>query len=126
MSSFRYVAVAAAVLAGTAAANAQTTIITQEPAPPRAVITTEPTVQLSPVQRQTIYRTIKRERVAAPAPRVEYRVGARVPEGVQLYSVPEAVAVEVPAVKQYKYMVVNDQVVLVDPVTSEVVAEIAD
>ena len=39
---------------------------------------------------------------------------------------PEAVAVEVPAVKQYKYMVVNDQVVLVDPVTSEVVAEIAD
>ena len=126
MASFRYAAVAAARLAGTAAVNAQTTIITQEPAQPRAVITTQPTIQLSPVQRQTIYRTITRERVAAPAPRVEYRIGARVPAGVQLYSVPEAVAVEVPAVKRYKYMVVNDQVVLVDPATSEVVAEIAD
>ena len=87
MASFRYAAVAAALLAGTAAVNAQTTIITQEPAQPRAVITTQPTIQLSPVQRQTIYRTITRERVAAPAPRVEYRIGARVPAGVQLYSV---------------------------------------
>ena len=41
----------------------------------------------------------------------------------QLYSVPQAVAVEVPAIQSYKYMVVNDRVVLVDPATSEVVAE---
>ena len=87
---------------------------------------TPPSLSATAAPSDPWYRTITRERVAAPAPRVEYRVGARVPEGVQLYSVPEAVAVEVPAVKQYKYMVVNDQVVLVDPVTSEVVAEIAD
>jgi hypothetical protein len=49
-----------------------------------------------------------------------------VPESVQLYSVPQEVAVAVPQVRRYKYMVVNHQVVLVDPATSEVVAELAD
>ena len=62
----------------------------------------------------------------APPPTVAYRVGTRVPETVTLYPVPETVVAEVPAVKRYKYMVVNGQVVLVDPVTSEVVAEVAD
>jgi hypothetical protein len=32
----------------------------------------------------------------------------------------------VPAVRTYKYMVVNHRVVLVDPATSEVVADLAD
>jgi len=81
-------------------------------------------LQLTPVQRQTIYRTIVRE-AAVPPPTIEYRVGARVPDGVQLYSVPQSVAVEVPVVKAYKYMVVNNHVVLVDPATSQVVAEFA-
>jgi len=44
---------------------------------------------------------------------------------VQLYSIPESVGVEVPAVKTYKYMVVNNRVVLVDPATSQVVAAFA-
>ena len=34
---------------------------------------------------------------------------------------PETVITEVPAVKRYRYMHVNNQVVLVDPDTSEVV-----
>jgi Protein of unknown function (DUF1236). len=127
MSYFRQAAIGAALLASAGVANAQTTIITREPAQTRTVVTTEQPLQLTPVQRQTIYRTIVRERVAAPPPpTVEYRVGTRVPSSVQLYSVPQAVAVEVPAIKRYKYMMVNDQVVLVDPATSEVVAELAD
>ena len=81
---------------------------------------------LTPVQRQTIYRTIVRERVSPARPTVEYRVGTRVPESVQLYSVPQEIAVEVPAIRSYKYMVVNDRVVLIDPATSEVVAELAE
>jgi len=36
--------------------------------------------------------------------------------------VPDAVAVEVPEIRQYRYMTVNGCVVLVDPATSEVVA----
>jgi hypothetical protein len=91
----------------------------------RTVVTTEP-LQLTPVQRQTVYRTIVRERVQPAQPSVEYRVGMRVPQTAHLYIVPEPVAVEVPSVRPYRYMVVNNRVVLVDPATSEVVAELTD
>jgi hypothetical protein len=84
-------------------------------------------LQLTPVQRQTIYRTIVQQPVVeAPPPTVEYRVGMRVPANTQLYAVPQTVIAEVPAVRSYKYMVVNHRVVLIDPATSEVVAELAD
>jgi hypothetical protein len=126
MTHIRHAAIAAALIAGTTAAHAQTTVITREPVQTRTIVTTEP-LQLTPVQRQTIYRTIVRERVApAPPAAVEYRVGSRVPAQTRLYEVPDTVAVEVPAVRQYKYMTVNGHVVLVDPATSEVVAELAD
>jgi hypothetical protein len=125
MTHYRHAAIAAALLAGASAASAQTTIITREPVESRTVVRTE-SLQLTPVQRRTIYRTIVRERVSPARPTVEYRVGTRVPESVRLYSVPQEVAVEVPAIQSYKYMVVNDRVVLVDPATSEVVAELID
>ena len=119
-------AIAAALLAGTTAANAQTTVITCEPVQTQTVVTTEAPLRLTPVQRRTIYRTIVRERVAPAEPTVEYRVGTRVPQTAQLYAVPQEVAVEVPAVKTYRYMMVNNRVVLVDPATSEVVDEFID
>jgi hypothetical protein len=130
MTQFRqaaiYAASAAALIAGISSATAQTTVITREPVQSQAVVTTTQPLQLTPTQRQTVYRTIVRERVAPAQPTVSYRVGMRVPETTQLYSVPDTVAVEVPAVRSYKYMMVNDRVVLVDPATSEVVGELAD
>jgi hypothetical protein len=126
MIDFRHAVVAAALLVGAGAASAQTTIVAPAPATSgTAVVITGP-VQLTPVQRQTVYRTIVRERVNPTPPTVSYEVGTRVPGYVQLYSVPESVAVEVPAVRTYKYMMVNGRVVLVDPATSEVVAELSD
>jgi len=125
MTYFRHAAIVAAALAGATTASAQTTIITREPAESRTVVTTEP-LELTPVQRRTIYRTIVRERMAPAEPTIEYRVGARVPGGVRLYPVPQEVAVEVPAIRSYKYMVVNNRVVLVDPATSQVVEEVVD
>ena len=125
MTHFRHAAIMTGLLAGVGGANAQTTVITREPVESRTVVTSGP-VQLTPVQRQTIYRTIVRERVAPAPPTVEYRVGVRVPESVQLYSVPQEVAVEVPAIRAYKYMVVNNRVVLIDPATSQVVAEVVE
>jgi hypothetical protein len=104
MTYFRHAALAAALLAGVGSASAQTTVITREPVESRTVVTTQP-LELTPVQRQTIYRTIVREPVEA---------------------VPQDVAVEVPAVRSYRYMRVNNRVVLVDPVTSEVVADFGD
>lgn len=127
----RYAIIAAAIAAAGGTAYAQTTVITREPAQTRTIVTTQPQtvvttepLQLSPVQRQTIYRTIVREHVEAAPPTVEYGVGARVPQTVHLYDVPQSVAVEVPAVRTYKYMVVNGRVVLVDPATSVVVGEL--
>jgi len=125
MTYFRHAAIVAAVVAGATAASAQTTVITREPVESRTVVTTEP-LELTPVQRRTIYRTIVRERVAPAEPTIEYRVGARLPDSVRLYSVPREVAVEVPAIRSYKYMVVNNRVVLVDPATSQVVEEVVD
>lgn len=126
MTQFRQIAIVAALIASATTAHAQTTVITREPVQTQTVVTEEP-LTLTPVQRRTIYRTIVRERVApAPPPVVEYRVGTRVPASVELYPVPETVAVEVPAIRRYKYMTVNDRVVLVDPRTSQVVAEVVD
>ena len=130
MTQFRqaaiYAASAAALIAGLSSAAAQTTIITREPVPSQTIVTTTQPLQLTPAQRQTVYRTIVRERAVPAHPTVTYHVGMRVPETAQLYSVPDTVAVEVPAVRSYKYMMVNDRVVLVDPATSEVVGELAD
>ena len=125
MTHFRHAAIVAALVAGATTASAQTTIITRDPVQSRTVVTTEP-LQLTPVQRRTIYRTIVRERVVPAEPTIEYRVGARVPERARLYSVPREVAVEVPEIQSYKYMVVNNRVVLVDPATSQVVDEFVD
>jgi hypothetical protein len=83
-------------------------------------------VELTPAQRTTVYRTIVREQVAAPTVGTELRIGTRVPETVQLQAVPDAVAVEVPAIRTYRYMVINNRVLLVDPATSTVVAELAE
>lgn len=125
MTHFRHAAIAAALLAGVGGASAQTTVITREPVETQTVVTTQP-LALTPVQRHTIYRTIVREPVQTLPPTVEYRVGSRVPEGARLYEVPREVAVEVPAIRRYRYMHVNNRVVLVDPATSEVVADFDD
>ena len=128
MTRFRYAAIAAALLAGATSAQAQTTVITREPVqavPGETVVTTEP-LRLTPVQRHAIYRTIVRERVAPAEPTIEYRVGTRVPAATRLYTVPDTVAVERPAVRSYRYMMVNNRVVLVDPATSEVVDEVIE
>ena len=126
------------MLAATAA-QAQTVIYTQ-PAPPAAVVTAPPAVVtadplvLTPVQRRVIYRTIVQQPVpqrqvtfgAAPPPVVEYRVGAQVPASTTLYPVPREVVTEVPAVGNYRYTVVNNRAWLVDPMTHEIVAEVAE
>ncbi len=125
MTQFRHTAVIAMLLVGAGAANAQTTVITREPVETQTIVTERP-LALTPVQRQTIYRTIVREPVQSVTPTVEYRVGMRVPPSARLYEVPQSVAVEVPSVRTYRYMRVNDRVVLVDPATSEVVADFAD
>jgi len=108
---------AAVLLMVAGAASAQTTIIERETP---SVLARE-RVELTPAQRTTIYRTITRERVGAVPDAVDVRLGARVPRTVELREMPTTVVQEIPDVRRYRYMVVNNQVLLVDPATSEVI-----
>jgi len=125
MRSTFYCAVAAAVLAAAGPVSAQTTIIERDgPAVierDAPVVVTRERVVLTPAQRTTIYRTVTRERVTVPPETVDVRVGARLPRTVELGEIPASVIEEVPAVRRYRYMVVNNEVLLVDPATSEVI-----
>jgi Protein of unknown function (DUF1236) len=57
-----------------------------------------------------------------PAP---FAIGARIPQSVPLYAVPEPVALRIPAAAPYSYAFVDNRVFLVDPATDVIVAEIA-
>jgi hypothetical protein len=51
-------------------------------------------------------------------------VGARIPQSVPLYAVPEPVAARIPAAAPYSYALIDDRVFLVDPATGVILAEI--
>jgi hypothetical protein len=71
------------------------------------------------------YVPAPRERiVTAPADAYAYAVGSRVPATVRLAPIPPALVAEVPAVRPYRYMRYFDRVLLIDPVTSVVVADV--
>ena len=123
---------------------------------PRAYepVVTAPPLALTPAQRTTIYRTIipqgrgrgpivrerivtesvaavapvARERIVNPpaASAYAYTVGSRVGDAYALAPMPRAVAATVPAVRSYRYMVINNRLLLVDPATGIVVAEVND
>jgi len=55
-----------------------------------------------------------------------YAVGSRVGDAYALAPMPQSVAARVPAVRSYRYMVINNRLLLVDPATGIVVAEVND
>lgn len=120
-SSMKALLLGATLLSVPAAAMAQTTTITTTTRTERGPVV------LTPDQSTTVYRRVIREdRVAPRGPVVEYRVGTRVPREVELRTFDDDVYVEAPDLRRYRYVHVNNQLVLVDPETSEVVQIIAD
>jgi hypothetical protein len=85
-------------------------------------------VNLSTEQRTKITSTIKsRSTEYRPVTNVNFSisVGARVPRsGVTLYTLPTEVVAVYPAWRGYKFILVNDEIVVVDPNTFEIVAVI--
>jgi uncharacterized protein DUF1236 len=55
---------------------------------------------------------------------IDLTVGSRVPATVPIYALPETLARQVPAARPYRYVIVDDRVLLVDPLTNVVVAEL--
>jgi hypothetical protein len=109
-----------------ASAIAQTTITT--------TTETRGPMLLNPEQRTVIYRTITQERRVAPGPVVapppgpvvSYEVGAPVPREAVVSDFPEDAYIEIPELRRYRYVYVNNRLVLVDPATSRVVDVIAE
>jgi hypothetical protein len=65
-----------------------------------------------------------RERAVTAPTEVDYVVGDRIPATVQLSAFPDRIVREVPAMSGYRYMTVNNRVLVIDPATSTVVQEI--
>lgn len=105
------------VAAGATIAAAQTTVI--ERTTPSVIARDR--IELSPAQRTSIYRSVTRERVRSASPGIDVRLGARVPQTVVLEEIPSAVIADLPTLRRYRTMVINNEVVLVDPATSEIV-----
>ena len=53
-----------------------------------------------------------------------YVVGARVPVETRLAPIPPALIADVPAIRSYRYMTVGERVLLVDPDTGVIVADV--
>jgi hypothetical protein len=120
-NSLKAILAGAAILSVPAAAIAQSTTITTTTRTERGPVV------LTPDQRSTVYKRVVRERVVTPRGEiVQYRVGTRVPREVELRTFDDDVYVDAPELRRYRYMHVNNQLVLVDPETSEVVEVIAD
>ncbi|MDB5596100.1 MAG: hypothetical protein JWM36_3061 [Hyphomicrobiales bacterium] len=81
-------------------------------------------VSLDTHQREIVKRDVMRTRTSAKRDsdvNFELREGVEVPQRVTLQSFPTEVWEEVPSLKPYRYVVIEDQIVLVDPETREVI-----
>jgi hypothetical protein len=82
------------------------------------------TLTLSPPQRTLIVQRVPSNRMRSDV-NIELALGAEVPSSVELYEFPDEVLVEVPAVKAYRYVVLERRLAIVDP-SSRAVVEVLD
>jgi hypothetical protein len=78
--------------------------------------------KLSTEQRTKITSVIRQQKVAPVKLNVSVSVGTRIPGSVHFYPLPREVVVIYPEWRGYDYILVGDQIVVVDPRTHEIVA----
>jgi uncharacterized protein DUF1236 len=78
--------------------------------------------KLSTEQRTKISSIIRQHKVAPAHLNVSVRVGTRVPDNVHFYPLPAEVFVVYPEWRGYDYILVGDEIVVIDPRTHEIVA----
>ena len=103
--------VALGMLAGVSAASAQGAVTRET-----TTTTTTTTRTLTPEDRTVVKRYVTEQK--RPSVKIQERVavGSRLPANVDLYSVEGG-----PSVSRYRYTIVNDEPVLVDPGTREII-----
>lgn len=82
-------------------------------------------VKLSAEQRTKITTVLKQQKVERIEPsklNVSISVGTRIPNNVHFYPVPQDVVVIYPEWRGYDYILVGDQIVILDPRSHEIVA----
>ena len=81
-----------------------------------------PELKLSAAQKQTIYSSISNQKQKETAPPTFLAtVGAAVPSSIELQALPKTIVELIPALKDYEYAMVANQVLLVDPKNKQVV-----
>ena len=83
-----------------------------------------PRLDLTAAQRSAIYDAVSKDRSKTAPKRFPAAVGADVPPMIELYALPDDILASNPAAKLYKYTMVEDRVVLVDPTRMRVMAVI--
>jgi hypothetical protein len=124
--SFRLATTALAVLGtvSVAVAQAPSTMPGGAPGAPalnQGAITIQK-VQLSAAQKTAIYNAVSRDKSKSAAP-TNFRasIGGEVPASIELYALPPEAVANAQAASSYRYTMLNNQVVLVDPLTRQVV-----
>jgi Protein of unknown function (DUF1236) len=84
-------------------------------------------VQLSEQQRTNVHQTLLKESNLNRATNlnISISVGTRIPRSVRLVALPASIISVVPAYRSYQYVVVNDEICIVDPNSYEIVEVIA-
>ena len=70
---------------------------------------------LTPAQRNTIYALVSKDKSKTSAKDFSPVIGADVPPTIELYKLPDNTVTTGPGDKVYKYTMVEDKVVVVDP-----------
>jgi hypothetical protein len=76
---------------------------------------------LSPAQRTALYREVSQDKTKTAQKNFSPVIGADVPPMIELYELPDDTLADVPAAKLYKYTMVQDEVVVVDPTKMRVI-----
>ena len=78
--------------------------------------------KLSTEQRSKMTTIFKQHRVKPAHLNISVRVGARVPDSVHFYPLPQEVFVIYPEWRGYDYIMVGNEILVIDPRTHEIVA----
>lgn len=119
-------AVAAALLGSTALAAvadqaAQSGAMQQDRTAGQAAAAKTMALSLSADEKQKLRRQLQSEAASTAPPSFEARVGAQVPQAVTLQPVPMSVANEIPALRQFSYVrLANQDIVLVEPASRRI------
>jgi hypothetical protein len=80
-----------------------------------------PHIGLSPAQKRAIYTAVSRQRLRTPAADIPLSVGATVPRSAVLLTLPDEARSDDLSDQYLKYATVDDNVVLVDPISMRVI-----